>query len=102
MRSIIRFSVDGEANGKLRNRLAKILTNAGYVLNTHVTATWEADISAASLASTIQAFWAEANNPPAPGVKVDHVWMYADNPPTNLRSSGERNHVEVGMPRECE
>jgi hypothetical protein len=96
VRSIIRFSVDGEGNGKLRNRLAKILTDAGYVLNRKVTATWEAEISAVGLASAMQAFWAEANNPPAPGVKVDHVWMYADNPPAGLRSSGE---VEVRTPR---
>jgi len=82
MRSIIRFSVDGESNSQLRNRLAKILTDAGYVLNPHVTATYEiADISEANLSVTMQAFWREANNPPAPGVKVDHVWMYADNPP---------------------
>lgn len=84
MRSIIRFSVDGEANSQLRNRLAKILTDAGYALNPHVTATYETgDISAANLASTMQRFWADANNPPAPGVKVDHVWMYADNPPNS-------------------
>jgi len=85
MRSIIRFSVDGEANSQLRNRLAKILTDAGYVLNPHVTATYETgDISAANLASTMQRFWADASNPPVPGVKVDHVWMYADNPPDSV------------------
>lgn len=81
MRSIIRFSVDGELNGQLRNKLAKVLTDAGYVLNKHVTATYEtASISEADLASTMGQFWA-ATNSASPGVKVDHVWMYADNPP---------------------
>ena len=75
--------MDGEANSALRNRLAKVLTDAGYILNRHVTATYEGgDISAADLAGTMQAFWAKANNPP-PGVKIDHVWMYADNPPNS-------------------
>ena len=30
MRSIIRFSIDGEADGQLRNLLAKILKKAGW------------------------------------------------------------------------
>ena len=83
MRSIIRFSVDGENDGKLRNRLAKILTDTGYVLNPHVTATYEAgNISAADLSASMESFWAEASRPP-PGVSVDHVWIYADNPPAD-------------------
>lgn len=85
MRSIIRFSVDGEKDGRLRNRLAKILTDAGYVLNRHVTATYEAsDITAQDLAGTMQTFWNAASNPNTLGVTVDHVWMYADNPPRDV------------------
>ena len=84
MRSIIRFSVDGEKNSALRNQLAKILTDAGYVLNPHVTATWEAAaISPEAVARTMEAFWNKASQPP-PGVSIDHVWMYADNPPDEI------------------
>lgn len=84
MRSIIRFSVDGESNSALRNKLAKVLTDAGYVLNKHVTATYEtANISEADLALTMSEFWATAISAPS-GVKVDHVWMYADNPPDGI------------------
>lgn len=41
MRSITRFSIDGEVNSQLRNLLAGILTTSGYVLNPNVTATYE-------------------------------------------------------------
>jgi hypothetical protein len=81
MRSIIRFSVDGEQNGLLRNRLADVLKQSGYVLNPHVTATWEhANIAPADLAAVMRGFWQEASNPPN-AATVDHVWMYSDNPP---------------------
>jgi len=81
MRSIIRFSVDGEQDGKLRNRLAKVLTDSGYVLNTHVTATYEhGSITPANLAAVMRDFWQQASNPPNQAT-VDHVWMYSDNLP---------------------
>ena len=83
MRSIIRFSVDGETNSALRNKLAKVLTEAGYSLDPHVTATYEAgNISPVDLAKTVQLFWTTAGDPPD-GVAIDHVWMYADNPPAS-------------------
>lgn len=82
MRSIIRFSVDGEKNSDLRNRLAKILTDAGYVLNPNVTATYEhSDIGEKALANAMKAFWEQAASPPNDAA-IDHVWMYSDNPPT--------------------
>ena len=81
MRSIIRFSVDGEHDSQLRNRLAKILTDSGYVLNPKVTATYEhPKITSGDLASVMQSFWHQANNPPNQA-SVDHVWMYSDTPP---------------------
>mgnify|MGYP001294259321 CR=1 FL=1 len=81
MRSIVRFSVDGETDGQLRNRLAAQLTDAGFVLNPHVTATYEHNmINEHELAGVMQQFWYQAMNPPN-SAHVDHVWMYADNPP---------------------
>ena len=80
MRSIIRFSVDGETNSTLRNRLAKVLTDAGYLLNQHVTATYEhSTIPELTLAHVMREFWAVAEAPPN-NAHLDHVWMYADNP----------------------
>jgi hypothetical protein len=66
VRSIVRFSVDGEQDGQLRNRLVKILTDAGFVLNPRVTATYEhANIAPAALAAAMQNFWAQAAAPPS-------------------------------------
>lgn len=81
MRAIIRFSVDGEQNSALRNKLAAALENGGFVLNPRVTATYENDdIEEHALGSVMLDFWHEANNPPN-NARLDHVWMYADNPP---------------------
>jgi len=80
MRSIIRFSVNGEKKSKLRNKLNTILINAGYKLNPHVTATYEhGAIDEKELASAIGDFWKAASNPPN-DANIDHVWMYSDNP----------------------
>lgn len=81
MRAIVRYSVDGEQDGQLSNRLGAILQLAGFVLNPHVTATYEHNaISEHRLAQTMQSFWQQAVNPPN-RAHVDHVWMYCDNPP---------------------
>ncbi len=82
MRSIIRFSVNGEKKSALRNKLNKILTEANYVLNPHVTATYEhAHIPERQLANVMRDFWDQAGKPPGDAY-IDHVWMYSDNPPT--------------------
>lgn len=87
MRSIIRFSINGEANGVLRNALAKILTDAGYQKHQNRTATYEhAAISEKRLARVMQEFWKKASDPPQ-NVAVDHVWTYADNPPKDVPTS---------------
>ena len=84
MRAIVRFSVDGESDGQLRNRLTAILKDAGFVFNSRVTATYEhASIKEYELAAMMQQFWYQAMNPPN-AAHVDHVWMYADNPPDLL------------------
>lgn len=81
MRAIVRYSVDGEQDGQLSNRLRAILQTAGFMLNPHVTATYEHDsISEQQLAGTMLSFWQQAMNPPNKA-RVDHVWMYCDNPP---------------------
>ena len=81
MRVIFRFSVDGESDGALRNRLANTLTRNGFVLNRNVTATFEhEDISERDLALVMQSFWKRAHDFNG-DASIDHVWMYADNPP---------------------
>lgn len=81
MRAIIRYSVDGESDGKLSNLLRKILESHGFALNPNVTATYEnPSIGSPALAKAMQAFWQQAMNPPN-AAHVDHVWMYSDNPP---------------------
>jgi len=81
MRAIIRFSIDGEQDGALRNNLANILTAAQFALNPNVTATWEAaGITALDLSRTMRAFWHTAETHQGPG-HIDHVWTYCDNPP---------------------
>jgi len=81
VRAIIRFSVDNEKNSALRNQLAAVLTRHGFSLNPHVTATWEnASIDEPKLATAMLEFWTAAQHPPN-GAFIDHVWMYADNPP---------------------
>jgi hypothetical protein len=83
MRAIIRISVDGEADGKLRNAMKAILTNYGFVL-TGATATYEnQNITLADLAKVMQAFWTLAENPATvpnvnPAAHLDHVWIYVD------------------------
>ncbi len=81
MRAIVRFSVDGEKDSRLRNALCAILTQAGFVLNPHVTATYEhVSIIEHGLAEVMLDFWQQAMDPPN-DAHVDHVWMYSDNGP---------------------
>ena len=81
MRAIVRFSVDGERNGALRNQLAATLERYGFALNPNVTATWEHDnIGEADLSAAMTDFWQRAHNPPG-NARLDHFWMYSDNPP---------------------
>ena len=79
MRAIIRFSVDGEKNGALRNKLRKVLTDAVF-LEKHNTATYERSgkrLTESVIANSLASFWKEAKGHKGPG-KLDHFWMYAE------------------------
>lgn len=77
MRAIIRFSVDGEANSALRNKLANWLIGKGFVRAGN-TATYEHQhIAKADLAKVLGDFWRKANSHQGPG-RLDHFWMYSD------------------------
>jgi hypothetical protein len=77
MRVIIRFSVDGEANSALRNKLSGRLTRAGFV-RAQNTATYEnGNIDEGDAATLLASFWRCANNHAGPG-RLDHFWLYSD------------------------
>jgi hypothetical protein len=82
MRVIIRFSIDGERNGAVRNALAWQLSNVG-MQNTG-TGTWEHQaILPANLALAMSGFWKVAGDVASvygadPGVSIDHIWIYTD------------------------
>jgi hypothetical protein len=60
MRAIIRFSIDREKNGALRNKLLGRLRGAGFALQRN-TATYEhADINAYELSTVLEDFWRTA------------------------------------------
>ncbi|WP_422031157.1 hypothetical protein [Reyranella sp.] len=77
MRVIIRFSVDGEKNSVLRNKLVKSLTDVGFVRGKK-TATFEhSTISAGNLGVALQDFYRLAQTHKGPGT-LDHFWLYSD------------------------
>lgn len=82
MRVIIRFSINGEDNGALRNALASCLEQAAFQRTT--TATWEnEDIGPKPLGELMCIFWSIVGDPQAqPSVQdtagIDHVWVYTD------------------------
>jgi hypothetical protein len=79
MRTIIRFSINGEADGALRGRLNTVLVNDGLFTLTG-TATYErVDITPNELSILLEAFWERVANHQGPGA-LDHFWMYSDNP----------------------
>jgi len=84
MRTIVRYSVNGELDNRLGNALRKILEEAGF--QRIGTASWEhRNIAIKDFASSMNDFWQTAGNPQAavgaaPAVSVDHVWVYTDAP----------------------
>lgn len=77
MRAILRFSIDNENNGHLRNNLANRLEQSGFVRNQN-TATYEhQNITKQQLAAVLGDFWTRAHQHNGPG-RVDHFWMYSD------------------------
>jgi hypothetical protein len=81
MRTIIRFSVDGERNSALRNKLTLRLENAGFVRQPN-TATYEHHtIDESDLGRLLQDFWQCAYLHRTSGRgrgRVDHFWLYSD------------------------
>lgn len=81
MRAIVRYSVEGEQDEQLNNRLREVLQKAGFVPNLHVAATYEHNaISGPQLAQAMLDFWDQASHSPW-HAHLEHVWMYSDNPP---------------------
>ncbi|MHB1021499.1 MAG: hypothetical protein ACYC46_10325 [Acidobacteriaceae bacterium] len=76
MRTIIRFSVDGEKDSRLRNKLKEVLVNS-KLTDTHKTATYEGKTTVKKLAACLQRFWQTVDQHQGSG-KIDHFWMYCD------------------------
>jgi len=77
MRAIIRFSVEQENNGALRNKLNKILIDADFI-QAQNTATYERKgLQELGLGQILQDFWSTAHTHAGPG-RLDHFWMYLD------------------------
>ena len=82
MRVILRFSVNGDSGGAVRNALAWHLSNIN-MKNTG-TGTWELEsIPPKNLALAMTGFWkivGDLASVPgaAPDVSIDHVWLYVD------------------------
>jgi hypothetical protein len=77
MRVIIRFSVDGEQDGALRNKLKGKLENSGFRLLTHTATYQNVRIAETDLATALRLFWRTAATHPGPG-SIDHFWLYSD------------------------
>lgn len=77
MKVTIRFSVSGESDGALRNKLTAALAPQNINLKPGETATYEStNISEADLCAALAAFWSAAAGHNGHGT-IDHVWMYA-------------------------
>lgn len=77
MQAIIRFSLDGEKNGALRNKLAGVLQGAGFTRNGNTATYRHAHIEPAGIQAALNSFWNAAATHKGNG-KVDHFWMYTD------------------------
>lgn len=77
MQAIIRFSIDGEKNGALRNKLKAGLEQAGFVHAGNTATYRHNNIDPNQLSTALGAFWGAASGHKGNG-KVDHFWMYAD------------------------
>jgi hypothetical protein len=77
MQAIIRFSIDGEKNSALRNKLAGVLEGAGFSRGGNTATYRHAHIEPAGIQAALNGFWGAAAAHKGNG-KVDHFWMYAD------------------------
>jgi hypothetical protein len=91
MRAVVRFSIDREKNSSLRNKLARVLSQAGFVRDRN-TATYDhIDIDVYELSGVLEKFWRKAHAHSGHG-RIDHFWMYADRkvPKVPSKSSKKR------------
>ena len=84
MRAIVRFSINGEGNNALRNKLEGVLGGSGFD-RLQNTATYQTDdIDEETLGHALTAFRAtihtHADQNLGPG-RIDHFWMYTDRAP---------------------
>lgn len=77
-RSIVRYSIDGEKTNATGNEARKILESAGF--EKIGTASFEAlDVDQAILLAALAQLTNLFANPPGGG-RVDHLWVYLDEP----------------------
>ena len=80
MRAIIRWSLNADVGGRLRNSFVPGLTNHGF--RSIGTAAMESDISESDLRHAMRDFWNTLANFTG-NSHLDHFWMYVDNPLIN-------------------
>jgi hypothetical protein len=86
MRVIIRFSLDGDTNSKLRNKLNAVLKKHGITLRKR-TGTYEGiGIDAFEIEQAMVEFWSKAQT--LSPTKIDHFWMYTDKRAVTRQTSG--------------
>lgn len=77
MQVIIRFSLDGDQNGVLWNRLNTALNQSGFVRSGNTATHRHGNISAAGVQQAMNNFWNAIATHNGPG-QIDHFWMYSD------------------------
>lgn len=77
MRVVIRFSINREKTGKLRNELFAILKSHGINWTGKSTGTYEGYVKAGNLETAMSQFWNAVSNHAGKG-RIDHFWMYTD------------------------
>jgi|GEM_PF-5262218 hypothetical protein len=86
MRTIIRYSTDGDEAHTLGNTLRGILEDAGFV-RTGTSCFEHQTIAPEDLAAVMCRFWNTISDPAdeagaAIGAALDHIWIYSDMPST--------------------
>ena len=92
MKVIIRFSIDNERNGKLRNKLQRALRKSKFS-NKKNTATYTGKgpkSTAKDLSIALSTFWESVWKHPGPG-QLDHFWMYVERPRRAPKKAGASN-----------
>ncbi len=77
MQVIIRFSLDGDQNGALWNRLNNALNQAGFIRGGNTATHRHPNIDADHIRDALHGFWNAIATHNGPG-QIDHFWMYSD------------------------